>query len=137
MSFLYQRRNILYNLPTLPCIQGVVKIGSATEISEILFLMKADNKLSLQTSTTILMTHDIGAKCKSATFKAILVESLSLGDSLWAYLTSSTKSAVTSQAASTATSSSKSVVTSSTDFAATSSVICLICSYKKWNHHPT
>ena len=142
MSFFHQRRNTLYNSPTLLCIQGAAKIGSATEILEILFLKIADNKLSPQTSTTILMTHDTGAKSKSATSRAILVESLSLGDSLWAYSTSSTKSAVTSQAASAATSltksavtseaasaatsSSKSTVTSSTNSAATSSAMCLI-----------
>jgi hypothetical protein len=152
MSFFHQRRNTLCNLPTLLCIQGITKIGSATEILKILFLKTTDNKLSPQTSTTILMTHDTGAKCKSATSRAILVESLSLGDSLWAYSTSLSKSAVTSQAASTATSSmksavasqavtsqaastatssSKSAVTLSTDSAATPSVMCLICSNKK------
>ena len=62
--------------------QGAVKIGSATEISEILFLMKVDIKLSQQTSTTILMTHVTCAKFKSGTSKAILVESLSPKDSL-------------------------------------------------------
>ena len=121
MSFFHQRRNTLYNLPTLLCIQGVVEIGSATKILEILVLKTADSKLSPQTSTIILMTHDTGTECKSATPRAILVESLSLGDSLWACSTSSTKSAITLQAASATTSSTKSTVTSQAASAATSS----------------